>query len=252
MKENIIRSMELGVGATSCYLSSITMVNTTLYAKLIEKIAAGSWGEILGDYIGLLNYGITITALALCIFFWRKGDEIWLGRLFSLNMLMYFPALLDYSSFNWLGLMINLPGEPGVSGLWVFGVGMLLQVNYLLLRYTVRFRYTRVELLERGADPKDIDQVSGGQMSYLFMLTSLTAAVTTGIFLAVPRIEKAISGSLSGLPAPHLTVGLIVVVMISTALIFYLRGARQQPVRVEPPEIPVEAPSEDAPDESEP
>ena len=67
MKENIIRSMELAVGATSCYLSSITMVNTTLYAKLIEWLAAGSWGELLGDYREITGHNIPYGNTLQCL-----------------------------------------------------------------------------------------------------------------------------------------------------------------------------------------
>ncbi|MBD3204750.1 hypothetical protein GF319_00225 [Candidatus Bathyarchaeota archaeon] len=225
MKENFIRSIELGVALTAGYMGAITMVQTTLYAKIITKIKASFIGELLKSYLNYIDLAVIALVLILIFYLWRKADDTSFARIFNLNMLLFFSAVLDYSRFNWIGLIFNLKPEPEVSANWVFGVGLLLQMTYLFLRYTLRFRYTRDELLGRGATADDINQVSRGQMGYLAIILFLTSLFTAGIFFSVPFIDRAISQPFRSVPVPHLVIGFIVVMGISASLIFYLRGS---------------------------
>ena len=140
-----------------------------------------------------------------------------------MNMLMFFPSVLDFSTFNWVGLIFNLQPTPGVTNVWVFSVGLLLQVSYLLLRYTVRFRYVREELEGRGATEVDINNITRGQVSYLVLLVTVTAGVTAGIYWVLPYIARFSVNLLSGLPAPHIYVGFVVVLVMAAAMVTYLR-----------------------------
>lgn len=225
MKENIIRSIELGIALAAGYMGAITALQTTLYAKILGKIEASFLGEFLKPYIPYFDIAVIIAVLFIVSNLWRRGDNENYAKIFSLNMLLFFSAVLDFSSFNWIGLIFNLTPQPKVSSTWVFAVGLLLQVTYLLLRYTVRFRYTREELQNRGATEEDIEQVSRGQMGYLTMLVLATMGLTAGIYFAVPFIGQALSQPLRGIPVPHVFIGFIVVMGISAALISYLRGA---------------------------
>ena len=218
MKESLLRSIEALIALVATYMVAVTMVQTTLYNKLLDKVS-NYFGPPLDPYLPYINIGIIIGVLFLAFTFWRKGDEIWFGRLFNMNMLMFFPAVLDFSTFNWIGLIFDLTPIPGLSGLWVFGVGLLLQVTYLSLRYTVRFRYTREELEGRGANEEDIDSVTRGQVGYLMLLVSLTIAATSIVYISIPYITQFSEDSLSKLPAPHMLVGLLVVVLIAATLI---------------------------------
>jgi hypothetical protein len=224
MKENVIRSMELGVSLAACYMSAVTMVQTTLYAKLEAMVRDSFIGYLVGDYITYMDVATIFLALLAIIAFWRRGDADWFGRIFMLNMLMFFPAVLDFSTFNWVGLILDLPPVTKVTAHWVFTVGLLLQVAYLTLRHSVRFREMRQELLSRGAVPDDIDQVSGGQMGYLIMLVTATAVLTAAIYLAVPYIGATLGGPLGSLPVPHVVIGIVVVLCLAAALILYLRS----------------------------
>lgn len=227
MKENVIRSMELGVSLAACYMAAVTMVQTALYAKMVAMVRDSFIGYLVGDYIAYMDLATIFLALLAIIAFWRRGDADWFGRIFMLNMLMFFPAVLDFSTFNWVGLILDLPPVTKVTALWVFMVGLLLQVAYLTLRHSVRFREMRQELLSRGAVPDDIDQVSGGQMGYLIMLVTATAVLTAAIYLAVPYMGAALGGPLGGLPVPHVVIGVVVVLCIASALILYLRSSSQ-------------------------
>ena len=223
MKESLLRSIEALIALVATYMVAVTMVQTTLYNKLLDKVS-NYFGPPFDPYLPYINIGILLGVLFLAFTFWRKGDEVWFGRLFNMNMLMFFPAVLDFSTFNWIGLIFNLTPIPGLSGLWVFGVGLLLQVTYLSLRYTVRFRYTREELEGRGANEEDIDSVTRGQVGYLMLLVSLTIAATSIVYISIPYITQFSADSLSKLPAPHMLVGLLVVVLIAATLIYYLRS----------------------------
>jgi hypothetical protein len=154
-----IRGSEFVVALASTYMAAVTMVQTGLYWKARPYIAvilgpiASSVGGIPtpegGSPLDLIMIGM---AIALSFTFWRRGDEAGFGRLFSLNMLMFFPAVLDESVFNWINLIIPYNTGTAISSEWIFSVGLLLQATYLTLRYTVRFREMRAELEERGAE----------------------------------------------------------------------------------------------------
>ncbi|MFH0850419.1 MAG: DUF58 domain-containing protein, partial [Candidatus Bathyarchaeota archaeon] len=109
MKENVIRSMELGVSLAACYMAAVTMVQTTLYAKMVAMVRDSFIGYLVGDYIAYMDLATIFLALLAIIAFWRRGDADWFGRIFMLNMLMFFPAVLDFSTFNWVGLILDLP-----------------------------------------------------------------------------------------------------------------------------------------------
>jgi hypothetical protein len=225
MREGFIRTMEALFAVAATYMAAVTMVQTTLYNKILNKISNSIIGPLIQPYLPYINITIIIAVLFVCFTFWRKGDEVWFGRLFSLNMLMFFPSVLDFSTFNWVGLIFDLTPTPGVSHLWVFGVGLLLQITYLILRYTVRFRYVRDELVGRGADEQDINDITRGQASYLVLLTMITAGLTAGIYLTVPYMTQVAQAPLAGLPVPHMVIGLIVVIFIAVAMVIYLRDS---------------------------
>jgi len=227
MKENSIRWIELGVAVVACYMAAVTMVQTTLYDKLVNMVKDSFVGELVGDYIAYMDVVVIVLAVLGVVVMWRRGGETYFGRIFMMNMLLFFPSVLDFSTFNWVGLILDLTPTPKVTALWVFAVGLILQVTYLTLRHTVRFREMREELLSRGAAAEDIDQVTGGQMGYLIMLAAGTAAVTAAIYLVVPFISEAAKSPLGGIPVPHVIIGVVVVLWIASALILYLRSSSQ-------------------------
>ena len=223
MRESYLRSIEALVAIGASYMAAVTMVQTTLYNKILEKFS-NYFGPELDPYLPYVNIGLILVVLFISISFWRKGDEIWFGRLFSLNMLMFFPAVLDFSTFNWIGLIFDLDPIEGLSNVWVFGVGLFLQVTYLMLRYTVRFRYMRDELEGRGANQEDIDAVTGGQFGYLMLLLVITSVATGMVYFSIPLFTSFAEGPLNNIPVPHMAVGLSMVVVIASALVYYLRS----------------------------
>ena len=232
MRENVIRSVELGVALAACYMAAVTMVQTSLYDRIIKMINDSFIGPLLGPYMMYFDLAVTVLMLALCFTLWRNGDIESFSKLFSLNMLMFFPAVLEFSTFNWVGLILDLTPSHRVTGFWVFGVGLMLQVTYLMLRYTYRFRTDREELLARGALEDDINQVSRGQMGYLTLLVSVTAVTTTVIYVAAPSLSGYLRRPLDTLPyfirsKAHILVGITVILWIAASLILYLRDSGQ-------------------------
>ena len=227
MRESFVRTMEALVAIAATYMAVVTMVQTTLYSKILAKISNSFLGPVLEPYMPYFNIAVIVLVLFTSFSFWRKGDEIWFGRLFSLNMLMFFPSVLDFSTFNWVGLIFDLKPIHMVTHIWVFAVGLLLQMAYLILRYTVRFRYVREELRGRGSDEQDINNITRGQVSYLILLTSITTGITAGIYLAIPYLTRFAINPLAGLPAPHMLIGFIVVVFIAAATVMYLRRSSE-------------------------
>lgn len=223
MREGFVRTMEALVALSATYMAAVTMVQTTLFNTILTKLSNSIIGPLIEPYLPYFNITVILIVLFTAFNFWKKGDEVWFGRLFSLNMLMFFPSVLDFSTFNWVGLIFDLTPNSSVTHLWVFAVGLLLQLTYLLLRYTVRFRYVRAELKGRGADEQDIDDITRGQVSYLVLLTVISGLITAGIYLATPYFSRYSFDKLSGLPVPHILIGFLVVVFIAFAMVTYLR-----------------------------
>lgn len=223
MKEGFIRGIEAFVTISATYMSSITMVQTTLFIKIMDKIRNSFVGPLLEPYLPYFDIAIVLIALFTSFSLWRKGDDVSFSRIFSFNMLMFFPSVLDFSTFNWVGLIFDLKPLFSVSHLWVFMVGLLLQLSYLVLRYTVRFRHTRYELYGRGANESDINDISRGQVGYLVALVSITTVLTAGIYYIVPYMTRYAQSPLSTIPIPHILVGFLVVLVIAATMIIYLR-----------------------------
>ena len=234
--EAYIRGGEFGVALASTYMAAVTMVQTGLYAKARPYVAA-----VIGPLLGALGVpmmtegeaalDLVILGMVLSLSFmsWRKGDEAGFARIFTLNMLMFFPAVLDFSTFNWINLIVPYEPGSGLSAFWVFGVGLLLQATYLTLRYTARFRRVSTELIERGAEDSDVDEVSWGQLVYLIELVVGTALISAGVYFGVPYVNRFMMSEVSGLPYPHVIIGLVCTLLIAAGTILYLRGERQRP-----------------------
>jgi len=200
----------------ACYMAAVTMVQTSLYDRIIKMINDSFIGPLLGPYMMYFDLAVTVLMLALCFTLWRNGDIESFSKLFSLNMLMFFPAVLEFSTFNWVGLILDLTPSHRVTGYWV--------------RYTYRFRTDREELLARGAMEDDINQVSRGQMGYLTLIVSVTAVTTTAIYVAAPSLSGYLRRPMDTLPyfirsKAHILVGVAVILGIAASLILYLRGS---------------------------
>ncbi len=230
-----IRGSEFVVALASTYMAAVTMVQTSLYwrarpyiAVILGPIASSLGGGPTGEGGSALDLIIIGMALALSFTFWRKGNESGFGRLFMLNMLMFFPSVLDFSTFNWINLILPYESITAVTIHWVFGVGLLLQATYLTLRYTVRFREMRKELEERGAEEDDIDEISRGQMVYLGQLVAGTVAISAGVYFGYPYMSQFLDVEAARLPYPHLIIGVVFTLLIAAGTILYLRGGGSQ------------------------
>ncbi len=229
--ETYIRTTELGVALASTYMVAVTLLQSSIYLVKLKPLMLKYLGPLLamiGVRTTLFDFVLLGFVTAMSFLFWRRGDEVGFGRLFSLNMLMFFPAVIDFSMFNWINLILPYDPTPGVTALWVFAVGLLLQATYLTLRYTIRFRLLRDELTDRGADLVDVNEVSKGQMTYLIQLVVATTAISTIIFYLTPLVRNLLSVEISGLPYPHIVIGVVCSLLIAAATILYLRGGARR------------------------
>ena len=250
--ETGIRIVELGVAITSTYMAAITMIQTSLYVKIKSWLLGYLLPVIasMGANPAFFDIMIVGAVIALSFLSWRKADIAGFGRIFSLNMLMFFPAVIDYSMFNWVTMIMPYGGPENwtfwdINARWVFGVGLLLQATYLTLSYTARFKGVRKELIEREAELTDIDDVSKGQMIYLAELVIGAVVLSIGIYYGVPYISKLISSQASGLPFPHIVIGVVTSLIIASAIILYLRsGEKEEPI-INEEEEPTEENSEE-------
>jgi len=233
--DTFIRGSEFVVAIVSTYMAAVTMVQTSLYwrarpymAIIFGPIASFLGGSPTGESGSSLDLIMIGLALALSFTFWRKGDETGFGRLFSLNMLMFFPSVLDFSTFNWINLILPYESLTAVTVHWVFVVGLLLQATYLTLRYTMRFKEMRSELKERGAEEDDIEEISRGQMVYLSQLVAGTVVISTGVYFGFPYVNRLLTEKAAVLPYPHLIIGVVSILLITAATVLYLKGGGNQ------------------------
>ena len=209
---SFIRASELVVAVASTYMVAVTSVKTGIYSLLKPHLISvlGPLLTLVGmdaEFVDIIILGL---ALVLSLSFWQRGDEVGFGRLFSLNMLMYFPAVLDFSTFNWVNLIFPYTPAPEVTSQWVFGVG----------------RMAREEFFERGAKTEDVDQVSKGQMGYLVGLVLGTAMVSALMYYAAPHLTKVINARIPQIPYLHLFVGVVCTLLLAGATVLYLREGR--------------------------
>jgi hypothetical protein len=220
-----VRLLELGFALASSYMTSVTLLQTSLYAKIRPLFIrfGGPIIEVLRIDVAYFDLIFPIMALMLSILFWRRGDVVGFGRLFMLNMLLFFPAVIDFSNFNWVSLILSYEMEPGVLPIWVFGVGLLLQLTYVVLSYTVKFRGLREEMKIRGAEIDDVNQISRGQMFYLGQLATGTLAVTIAIYYSIPFLKKMINFDAAVIPYPHIFIGVTCTIMIAIATLMFIK-----------------------------
>lgn len=226
--ETLIRTTELGLALVTTYMTTSTLLQASLYAKFRPLfLSILSYGmPIIGQMRELAYFDMFLVALAmiLTLLFWRRGDEVGLARLFALNMLMFFPTVIDFSMFNWINLILPYEPTSKVSAIWVLAVGILLQATYLLLRNTLRLRGLRGELIERGAEVEDVDNISKSQMSYLSLLTTGTIAILLSMYFSIPLTKTLLRLRIESLPYPHITIGVACTILIAVATIIYLKG----------------------------
>lgn len=229
--QTYIRIFELMFSLTSTYMGAVTLIQTSAWEKLTPYILKYIGPLLIGFGLDPAYFDLSLIGLfmALSFSFWRRGDEAGFGRLFSLNMLLFFPAVLDFSTFNWINLILSYDPEPIISAIWVFSVGLLLQATYLALRYAVRIREIRTELLSRGAEMGDVDQISKGQMTYLGQLVLGTTVFSVFIYFLAPMMQRLVKLESYNIPYPHIVTGLLCTLMIAAAIILYLKGWGKKP-----------------------
>ena len=220
--EKAIRGVELLLAVAPSYLSALLLVKSGLYMEFKNLIfpILGLLGLPLEAYLDLMPLA---AAVLLSLLIWRRGSESAYAKLFSFNLLMFFPAILDYSHFNWV--MLILPYTPRAEmPLLTFITGLLLQLSYLTIRSTLLIRYTRDELLGRGAEPEDVDAISRGQMVYLTLILTASTLMLAAIYLALPHLEALMRLETLRFPYTHLVVGLSATLLIALATLLFLKG----------------------------
>lgn len=213
------------------YMTAVTLFQTSIYAK-IRPILLRYGGPILGGFrIDIAYFDLVLLALVLVLsaLFWRQGDEVAFGWLFSLNMIIFFPAVIDFSMFNWVDLLLSYDPSPRVTPLWVVGVGLLLQATYIGLRSMVRFRGVREELTDRGAAMDDVEEVSKGQMIYLGELLMGTVAITALIYIITLPLKSLLRFGNTGLPYIHMLIGVACTIVIAAGTLIYLQSQGRTP-----------------------
>jgi hypothetical protein len=219
----------LAFGFSSTYLVVVTLVQTSFYSKIKQTILESIGGLFLkfGFDLTYFDIGVISLVLLLTFTFWRRGDEAAFGRLFTVNMLLYFPAVLDYSAFNWVDLILPYGPSTPFSDIWVFLVGLLLQTTYLTLRSTVRIRGERDELINRGGEISDVNAVSKGQVTYLLIVLGGVLSASFLLFKAVPLTSRYLMAQAVKLPYSHILIGVSCIILISASIALYLRGGEK-------------------------
>lgn len=223
--EKAIRGVELFFTAISTYLSALLLVKSGLYQGIRGHLLTllSPLALPIDTYLDMLIISI---AVVLSLHLWRRGSESSYGRLFSLNLLMFFPAILDYSLFNWVELILPYDPNLGMS-LLTFIVGIFIQLTYLTIRSTLLIRYTRDELLGRGAEPEDVDSISKGQVAYLFLILMTSTLILFTIYLALPHLEALLRAEVLRVPYTPILIGFSATLLIAIATLLFLKSWRR-------------------------
>ena len=72
MRENFVRTMEALVAIAATYMAAVTMVQTTLYSRIIDKISNSFLGPVLEPYMPYFNIAVIVLVLFASFSFWTS------------------------------------------------------------------------------------------------------------------------------------------------------------------------------------
>lgn len=167
---------------------------------------------------GLLIFGLTTIIVGGL----DAGGFIGLVALFSL------PSILAHNSVNWFGVFGTEFGlTTSLSFQEALWLAALIVAGYVVLGQMRAFKQSRQRLLDRGADPADIGQVTLNSHLLFLSVAAVALALTAAVGLLSRSLESLTFGRLEHLPWNAILLGLASAVLLAAYLLWL--GARRKP-----------------------
>jgi hypothetical protein len=214
-------------------LSAFVLMNNASFIELqmMLRESLSSFGlGFSSDFI--LVGAVMVVALAGLL------NETRLPLVILFGWMMLLPSMLYYSSVDWflsLGLTITFGDmSNNLPGWMIFLNGLLLITTSLLLRSYMQLRIVRGNLIERGAERKELDDNLRRELSFSAAIVGACCLGTAAIAVLAVILTPAFSDLSSVSPYLYLVIGLAVELIIIAFIVRFLKYGRilRKPERV--------------------
>jgi hypothetical protein len=189
------------------------------------------------NFLTMLPTLIIIIVFSTLLYFYAKGHQKDMDKIYVLSWLMHIPSVLWFSRIDWLqilwdivrttnstlGLLISSQIlETQLSFTETLLISITLVAGRILLFYTSQIREVFLELQRRGAEKDDLEMAAFEMTILTLILIGSSIAATLAISYLTPIIKSLLSPMIMFTPYPHIAVSAICLIMIPICIIVYL------------------------------
>jgi len=217
-------------------IAALSAAGSFAFASSGAFIAVRDYGQAhqLGymPYLPLIIWCVMTTFGVLNIIVFNRGA----GSFSCLVMIFCLPSLLGLNTVDWPGVFgadFKFTTSLGFAGMMI--IGLLVISGYVVLNYIRDFKQSEQNMVNRGATPADIEDVSS--FSYGSLITSIAIAIAATALVAFlgRGLESIILNYLRKLPWNIGFIGLSCFMLL--AFYIYWLGARRRAKNQPPDDI---------------
>jgi hypothetical protein len=216
-----IHIIEWLVISLMAFCGSFSFTSSNLYVLVQSPVASNLPG--INPYLPEFVWGILFLFGLQSIILRNKGG----GGFTWLVVIVSLPSILSCDTlnmFNTLGIDLKAMSKINFYGLLVLGVSIV--IGYLLLNNMSIFKQTRLNLIKRRADSKDIDEVNDRGHLVLFLAVGATLTVATLLILISRLLEYLLISLWDRLSLNAALVGLGCILILA-GFVYWLGSQRQ-------------------------
>jgi len=216
------------MASLSLYSFSKNRLYESIASSLQQLLLALLWTEARQQLAALpiAPMIIIITMTSSLLYFYVKGWEKHMDRVYAMSWLMHLPSILWYSNLDWLrvlGSPLNFQVlETQLSFVETLIISAFLVGGRALLFFTSQIRETLVMLQERGAGDDDLGAAASGMTTLALLLVALSIVATLAMSYLMPMIKALLSPIIALTPYPHVVIGIACLIAIPVFVIMYL------------------------------
>jgi len=203
------------------FCGSLAFINSSLYVLLQSPLTSRLPG--INPYLPEIIWGILFLFGLQSIILRNKGG----GSFTWLVVLVSLPSILSCDTvniFNIFGFDPKALSKINFYGLLCLGVSIM--IGYILLNNLCILKRTRLNLIKRGAESKDIDEVSTQGYVLLILGMGATIAIVAVLVLISRGLEVWFLSILNSFSWNLALTGLGCIIML--ALLVYWVGSQKQ------------------------
>ncbi len=182
----------------------------------------------------LISIGSSVLYLAIVLFvfavvFLDIGNESKLRTVMYISWALFLPSVLYFSRIDLL-LAINSPINfsslsSNLPSFIVILAGMALVCGELMLRSLSDIQDARKNLIDRGADLKEVNSALDKNMAFEASVIAASGCIVLAIIFLVPAIEPLLLSAMQSSEYLYIISGIgAVIVLIATILLFLRPG----------------------------